>query len=285
MAVAATNSMDKYTSYSNAGYNGLTFSDHGGFCAAPGGELYSGNIGTYTYSADYGVTSTAMADSYSSVMGTSFSAPMVSALAALLKEQNPARTNVQIANIIKGTADMPADMTAYYLGAGRINVYAALNFKSPIPTSTATITPTPTWTPTATHSATVSPSPTVSPTATITPTPSASATISATPTVTATWHGIRDLQADSFIVFPNPAHKSATLAFITTDAGSAEFRIYNSAYMLVTHFTRDLVAPGPHLEPWSVADLAPGIYLCRLTVSDNYGKKKNYPIAKLMILK
>jgi hypothetical protein len=103
--------------------------------------------------------------------------------------------------------------------------------------------------------------------------------------VTATWHGIKDLQADSFIVFPNPAHKTATLAFETTAPGSAEFTIYNSAYLLVTHFTRDLAAAGPHLEPWSVADLAPGIYLCRLAVITNDGKKKNYPITKLMILK
>lgn len=87
------------------------------------------------------------------------------------------------------------------------------------------------------------------------------------------------------IVFPNPARKTATLAFITAGTGQAEFRVYNSAYLLVTKFTRDLSVPGPHLEPWSVADLAPGIYLCRLIVTGDDGRKKNYPITKLMILK
>jgi hypothetical protein len=103
--------------------------------------------------------------------------------------------------------------------------------------------------------------------------------------VTATWNGIKDLQGDSFIVFPNPAHKSVTLAFITTGTGTAEFRIYNSAYSLVAKFSRGLAAPGPHLEPWSVADLAPGVYLCRLIVTNDNGQKKNYPIAKVIVLK
>jgi hypothetical protein len=76
-----------------------------------------------------------------------------------------------------------------------------------------------------------------------------------------------------------------TLAFITTGTGTAEFRIYNSAYSLVAKFSRGLAAPGPHLEPWSVADLAPGVYLCRLIVTNDNGQKKNYPIAKVIVLK
>jgi hypothetical protein len=72
---------------------------------------------------------------------------------------------------------------------------------------------------------------------------------------------------------------------MASGAGGAEFFIYNSGYQLVTHFTRSISASGARLEPWSVADIAPGVYLCKLVVTTNDGKKKNYPVAKLVVLK
>ena len=59
--------------------------------------------------------------------GTSFSAPQVSGLAALLLAQNPARTNEDVRTIMMDTAyDLPDGDTPNWDGAGRIDVGKAL---------------------------------------------------------------------------------------------------------------------------------------------------------------
>lgn len=92
---------------------------------------------------------------YASWDGTSFSAPHVSALAALIFSANPSLTNLQTGNIIVSTAkDLgPAGRDDGY-GYGRIDAYAALAAATGV---TTTPTPTPTATPTRTTAATPTP--------------------------------------------------------------------------------------------------------------------------------
>jgi len=78
------------------------------------------------------VWSTGMGGIYGSSGGTSFSAPIVSGCAALLRCKYPSLSAIQIAEKLKVTADiidtLPANM-AYrdLLGSGRLNIFSALN--------------------------------------------------------------------------------------------------------------------------------------------------------------
>ncbi|MCK4967216.1 S8 family serine peptidase, partial [bacterium] len=73
------------------------------------------------------VYSTKTGDDYGTVSGTSFAAPFVSGLAALLISHNPALTPELVRSILTGTADdLGADGYDYRYGAGRINAERAL---------------------------------------------------------------------------------------------------------------------------------------------------------------
>lgn len=92
------------------------------------------------YASNYGIKLDVMApgqniystkfdDGYSIVSGTSVASPIVSGLAAVVKNQFPTYTNLQIAEQIRATCDnIDANNSGkeYMLGAGRINAYKAL---------------------------------------------------------------------------------------------------------------------------------------------------------------
>jgi subtilisin family serine protease len=102
--VAATDSNDAKASFSN-------FGDHV-HLAAPG-------VGIYT---------TTWGQSYASASGTSFSAPIAAATAALVMSANPALTNAQVENILFSTAlDLGAPGRDIYFGYGRVDAAAAVN--------------------------------------------------------------------------------------------------------------------------------------------------------------
>jgi subtilisin family serine protease len=66
-------------------------------------------------------------DTYATGDGTSFSAPQVAGLAALMLSRNPRLTPDQVISIIKATADpLPAGDRPGWAGAGRINMLKAL---------------------------------------------------------------------------------------------------------------------------------------------------------------
>ncbi|MGQ9631975.1 MAG: S8 family serine peptidase [bacterium] len=116
MAVAASDLSDKITSFSNYG---LEIEVN-----APGEWL----LGAYNSGSQ----------DYVFMSGTSQATPMVSALAALIKSQNPTWTNVQIRERIKNTTDnnLPPYNDAKYegkIGTGRINAFRALGGNPPQP--------------------------------------------------------------------------------------------------------------------------------------------------------
>lgn len=76
---------------------------------------------------DSGILLLSINDGYSQINGTtSFAAPQVSALAALILSVDPDLSNTEVINIIKNTADQMPNST----GLGRINIYRALNLAS-----------------------------------------------------------------------------------------------------------------------------------------------------------
>ena len=110
LAVAATDKSDQRARWSNYGPEVDV--------AAPGVDIYT----------------TRWNDTYTTISGTSASAPFASGVAALILSQSPGLTPAQVMDRIKSTCD---DVNpAYpgeddYLGAGRINAYAALTAATP----------------------------------------------------------------------------------------------------------------------------------------------------------
>jgi hypothetical protein len=107
LSVAATNNLDNKWNGSSFGY----FVD----ISAPGENVWS------TYDGG----------TYGGSSGTSFSAPIVSGCAALLKSRYPNLTGLQIGEKLKVSADIIdtiSSNTAYkdLLGSGRVNIYSAL---------------------------------------------------------------------------------------------------------------------------------------------------------------
>lgn len=111
--VAALSFGDRKASYSYYGQQSITVS-------APGGEKGAVGLGIYT---------TSTPDPYSYTCGTSFSAPHVAGLIALLFSVKPDLTAEDAIRILKETADPVDAINPAYtgmLGAGRINAQAAL---------------------------------------------------------------------------------------------------------------------------------------------------------------
>lgn len=101
--VAATNSSDTKSSFSN-------FGDHV-HLSAPGEGIYT----------------TTWGQSYTSISGTSFSAPITAGVAALVISENPALTSAQVANILFSTSvDLGAAGRDIYYGYGRVDAAAAV---------------------------------------------------------------------------------------------------------------------------------------------------------------
>jgi thermitase len=124
VSVSATDSADNLASWSTYGPTvGV---------AAPGVAIYT----------------TANGGGYHSVSGTSFSAPIVSGLAALILSVNPNFTNKQVVDMIRNNADDKGSAGFdQYFGYGRVNVYrsllAALATSPGTPPTPSTTTPPP----------------------------------------------------------------------------------------------------------------------------------------------
>ena len=142
-SVAALGVGDRKASYSYHGKNSITV-------AAPGGE--PGGAGTAIYT-----TSTPDQDAY--VAGTSFAAPHVAGLIALIFSLKPDLSAKEAIEVIKNTAysvDGMNPSNPVTLGAGRINARRALeSIKGPIITHTITATDSPHGTITPTSAVTV----------------------------------------------------------------------------------------------------------------------------------
>jgi len=110
ISVAALNSDDSRTSYSNSG----KWVD----VSAPGGGTGGGILSTITNNR------------YSSFSGTSMATPMAAGLLGLVKSYNPGWTNDEIIVQVLGTADDIDALNPGYenmLGSGRINAFRALD--------------------------------------------------------------------------------------------------------------------------------------------------------------
>jgi len=129
-SVAATNYNDRRAGYSNYG---VTVD-----ISAPGGDSIDWNGCGYPEGILQGTFGTS-GDGYYFLTGTSMASAHVAGLAALLKSQDPARTNIQIRRIIEATAvDIGTAGWDSIYGWGRINAYAALTYIPPTQRTTRT---------------------------------------------------------------------------------------------------------------------------------------------------
>lgn len=111
VTVAATDQSGTYTPWSNYGYNI--------FLAAPGAS----------------VLTTTRGGGYATWSGTSFSAPIVAGVAALVKSAKPTLTAVQIQNVLAASADDLGDAGwDMHYGYGKVNAGRAVAGVAPTPT-------------------------------------------------------------------------------------------------------------------------------------------------------
>ncbi|MEW6517016.1 MAG: T9SS type A sorting domain-containing protein [candidate division FCPU426 bacterium] len=136
-------------------------------------------------------------------------------------------------------------------------------------TQTSTDTPTDSPTPTATPSHTRTASPTVTPTPSITTTlqPTHSATLTMTPTGTP-W-----VSAGRVLAYPNPARDRVVFAYTVPGASRIEIDIYHLTGERVARIEEGKNNSGQTLTTaWEAAGVAPGIYLCRIKITDANGR-------------
>lgn len=109
ISVAATGRKDLLTSFSSYGSSTVDL-------AAPGSSIYS----------------TTISNSYATESGTSFSAPLVTGVAALLQAQNPGWDCFRIRTRILNTVDRVPSLENKCVTGGRLNAYNALNQRIPL---------------------------------------------------------------------------------------------------------------------------------------------------------
>ncbi len=119
VSVAATDEDDAAASFTTYG----TWVD----ISAPGVGIYS----TYHDHSDASV------DYWASMDGTSMACPMAAAVASMIWSQNPSWTNSQVeAQLYASADDIESELSSTYrgkMGAGRVNLYAAVNTGTPDP--------------------------------------------------------------------------------------------------------------------------------------------------------
>jgi subtilisin family serine protease len=267
ICVAATNSQDYATSYSNYGSGGeITL-------AAPGGYTGTGP-GTKYYGNDGGVYSTLMTGDYGTMCGTSMAAPQVSAAAAMLILQNPLRTPSEVRALLISHCENPQGQPSDYVGAGRINLAGSLAvYQTPTITVTSTVSPTSTMTPTITCTSTITVTSTISPTSTVSPTITCTLTQTPTGTVTVTstpWV----LGAGDMLIYPQPGREHVRLAFHLTGQGRLRAEAYNVRGEHVLSVSDVPYSSGETAyTDLKTQQLAPGVYFLIARVEDQNGQR------------
>lgn len=121
---------------------------------------------------------------------------------------------------------------------------------------------------------TATPTSTIEPTAIATPTPLPTATMVATAMPTKTYTATPYVQANQIITYPNPAKDRVNFAYTVQGAAKAEIDIYRLTGERVAHIVenRNGGAGQTLTTAWDAANVAPGIYLCRIKITDVNGK-------------
>jgi hypothetical protein len=165
--------------------------------------------------------------------------------------------------------------------------------RTPTPTATvsSTATPTPTISATFTSSPTATQSPTASATATVTPTPSCSPTRTPTPTLTTTATGTPtsgfSLADGQVLAYPNPARSHVTFAYAAADAARVKIDIYHLTGERAAHIeeTPGTTGSATHFTVWEAAGAAPGVYFCRVVVTDSTGREVIKTMKKIALVR
>lgn len=100
-------------------------------------------------------------------------------------------------------------------------------------------------------------------------TPTVSATVTATPTNALAYYY---LDWEQVLVYPNPAKDVVHLLLHLKEAGQARVVVYNLAGDRIAEVAQYLPAGRGQVLDWQASGVAPGIYLCRVVITDAEGR-------------
>lgn len=161
------------------------------------------------------------------------------------------------------------------------------------PTSTITLT----FTPTALSTLTDTPTETTSPAATFTPTWTASATVTLThtpeaviPTLTGTPTLISTatpfVRGRAILAYPNPARGQVNFAYTISGTIKVQIDIFRLTGERVASIVDHKQGTGQTLiTAWNADGIAPGIYLCRVVITDGEGNEVLNQTNKVAVVK
>ncbi len=150
------------------------------------------------------------------------------------------------------------------------------------PLATQTLTTTPTLSVTTTHTPTITPTSSHSPTSTITPTQTHTLISTLTSTQTASSRPSYITLDRDVIAYPNPARGRVIFAWKEAGVDKVNIDIYEISANRVAALQQS--SPPSNTLIWDVGDLAPGIYLYRISITKN-GVVKKYGFKKVAIVK
>jgi hypothetical protein len=149
--------------------------------------------------------------------------------------------------------------------------------QTPSVTLTRTISATATLTPSKTVSATC----TATPSLTLTPQPGSLFTSTPTPTVSPTSAQIS--LRNEVLIYPNPAQTVVHFAFLLDSPGEVRLELFNVAARKVATLSKTCSSSGKVQLDWNCGQVAPGVYLGKLSVLTPDGFSKNYPFLKITL--
>ena len=83
--------------------------------------------------------------------------------------------------------------------------------------------------------------------------------------------------------YPNPFNPSTTISYLLPTDTRVALKIYNSIGQEVTTLVNDQRSAGYNQEVWNASNVATGMYIYQLTMSNQQGKKEYYRKKMLMV--
>ena len=89
------------------------------------------------------------------------------------------------------------------------------------------------------------------------------------------------------MAYPNPARSHVTFAYAAADAARVKIDIYHLTGERAAHIeeTPGTTGSATHFTVWEAAGAAPGVYFCRVVVTDSTGREVIKTMKKIALVR